>query len=118
MPGLVHLLFLTNPKFAQRQFHIYMRSSDNDVDLSTSQLTDLRYFVAAGVVVAPRSLKDNCRLVIRTSVIRHCAGTGVIDSLLQLPLPRSLHSYLCYVDEMPGLFSRDEDNSDEERMLA
>jgi hypothetical protein len=113
VPGLLRALFLTNPRFARHQWHLYLRSADIDADVQPSQ-SELRHFVNAGIIVAPRSLKDGCRLALRTTVAQHCCGTGIVRSLLCLPLPRSLLSYVCYVDELPGLFLADEDGSYEE----
>jgi hypothetical protein len=113
VPGLLRALFLTNPRFARHQWHLYLRSADIDADLQSSQ-SELRHFVTAGIIASPRTLKDSCRLTVRATVAQHCCGTGIVRSLLCLPLPRSLLSYVCYVDELPGLFLSDEDGFDEE----
>jgi SOCS box len=116
---LYRLLLLTNAKFASRQFHslLQLQPANDLLNWQHSSDQEIAYFVDAGLILKPRSLKDCCRMTIRDAVISHCCGAGILRSLLHLHLPRSLHNYLCYASEMPSSFgdgsSCSSENNDE-----
>jgi len=98
---LFQLLLLSNVSAARRHLNFYLQMFGGDSQaMMTSQASDPLLQEINTVLSTPRELRDLCRLSIRSRLAYCASGCGILRRMSELPLPRSLVSYLSYVTEM------------------
>ena len=109
---LFRLLLLSNASAAQRHLSYFVQLFGGDSQvLASAQHSDPLLQEINAVMSTPRQLCDLCRLVIRSQLTDSARGCGITSLVSQLPLPRSVISYLAYVREIKSE-SDDEDDAD------
>jgi len=110
--NLFRLLLLSNASAAQHHLSYFLQlfHGDSQAMMSALQSDPLLHEINA-VMSTPRELRDLCRLAIRSHIAYIARGTGIMSLVSQLPLPRSLVSYLGYVREIKNELE-DEDDLD------
>jgi len=98
---LFRLLLLSNVSAARHHLSYYLQLFDGDSQaMMSTQHSDPLLQEINAVLSTPRELRDLCRLSIRSRLAYSARGSGIMRLVSQLPLPRSLISYLRYVREI------------------
>jgi len=109
---LFRLLLLSNASAARQHLSYYLQLFDGDTQaMMATQHSDPLLQEINAVMSRPRELRDLCRLSIRSHLAYTARGSGILRLVSQLPLPRSLVSYLGYVTEIKDEWE-DEDDVD------
>jgi len=113
---LFRLLLLSNALAARQHLSYYLRVFGGDTQaMMSTQHNDTLLQEINAVMSTPRELRDLCRLAIRSHLAYVARGSGILRLLSQLPLPRSLVSYLRYLSEMKNEW---DDVDDEDTSLS
>lgn len=98
--SLFRLLLQSSASSARQHFGYYLQlfSGDRQALVSAEQSDPLLQEINK-MMSTPRQLRDLCRLTIRSHLAYTARGSGIMCLMSQLPLPRSLISYLGYFRE-------------------
>lgn len=107
---LFKLLLLSNASAAHHHLSYYLQMFGGDSQAMMATLPFDSLLQEINVIMStPRELRDLCRLAIRSHLALCCHGCGILCSVSQLPLPRSLLSYLSYGIEVRSEWEDDDD---------
>jgi len=110
---LFQLLLLSNTSAARRHLNFYLQMFGGDSQaVMSSQASDPLLQEINAIMSTPRELRDLCRLSIRSHLAYSASGSGILRLVSQLPLPRSLISYLSYASEMSNEWEDEDDDVD------